>query len=630
MVTSTNSFLSFLLRGSLLASLAAILSLRCDALLDIKAPTITIIQPTEGESYFGTLPVELEVTDNQGVEKVEVFLNNNLSYTFTDTPYVAELDITGFEGESITFRAVAHDLSGNWSEEKRYLSQSRGFKIISPNGGEEWSAASTYDITWINSIDLDDKDISLAYSLSEGDAWLPIASSIENRNSYRWELPKLSETKATCRVKITSASEELSDISDENFTISAMLSSLSVFPMSATLGVGTSRQFYAYGAYTRSPIIDLSSVVAWSSSNSSIARINDTGLASGHASGEAVISASLEATSQAATLIVATPGSYIVQMIKLPLAGDCYVGTFGDYVIVGMDAAYVFYCDPTTSTWDDGIVLRSARNRGYIVDMDGDYAIVGEYSGLYAANVYIYHRNGINSWDGGTSVGRSARSVCINGDYAIVGDQYAQAPYYWSGSAYIYHRTGENTWDEGFSISLPTESSYDYFGREVGIRGDYAIVASERGAYVYHRTGPNSWDNGVKLTESANNVAIDGDYAIVSTADDTYIFRRTGTNSWDSGFKIGPSVVGGPRYTGAVDISGNYAIIRGEEDEYYLGSAHVFRRIGINTWNSGTKIVGSDLPVSRAFGHSVSIGSKYAVVGAISTNYGSGGAYVFW
>ena len=220
MVTSTNSFLSFLLRGSLLASLVAILSLRCDALFDTESPTIEIIKPAEGVSYFGTLPIELEVTDNRRVDHVEISLGEDLVKNFEKEPYAIEYDIAEFDSIPKTLHVIAHDRAGNWSEAERQIHLAFGLKITSPNGGESWLESSTQNIRWENSGNVGNS-VSISYSIDGGLNWTSIANSIENTGSCFWTLPSLINTEANCRVKVASTSTSYTDISDGNFSISA-------------------------------------------------------------------------------------------------------------------------------------------------------------------------------------------------------------------------------------------------------------------------------------------------------------------------------------------------------------------------------------------------------------------------
>ncbi len=102
-------------RGRLALLLLATLALfNCDALFDIAPPKIEIIEPQEGISYFVTLPVYLQVTDNNKVEKVEVFLDDASVHQFTKEPYKTEIDLGGISAD--VFVVVAHDQAGNWSD----------------------------------------------------------------------------------------------------------------------------------------------------------------------------------------------------------------------------------------------------------------------------------------------------------------------------------------------------------------------------------------------------------------------------------------------------------------------------------------------------------------------------------
>ena len=97
-----------------LLSCLALFNLRCDALFDIEPPKIEIIEPQEGISYSGTVPVELQVTDNRKVKKVEVFLDDISVHEFTREPYNTEIDLGDISAG--TFKVVAYDRAGNWAD----------------------------------------------------------------------------------------------------------------------------------------------------------------------------------------------------------------------------------------------------------------------------------------------------------------------------------------------------------------------------------------------------------------------------------------------------------------------------------------------------------------------------------
>jgi len=302
---------------------------------------------------------------------------------------------------------------------------------------------------------------------------------------------------------------------------------------------------------------------------------------------------------------------------------------------------------------------------GQSVSISGDYAIVGAPSNNAA---YIYHRTGPDTWDTGIKIVSSdlqagdglGNSVAVDGDYAIVGAPYEDAGGTSAGAAYIFHRTGTNIWDGGTKIVAFDAEGSDWFGDYVSISGDYAIVGAygeglgdAGSAYIFHRTGTNTWDGGTKIVAFdaevadwfGHGVSISGDYAIAGAqyentaayqAGAAYIYHRTGVNTWDTGTKIvAPDAQSGDIFGARVSISGDYAIVGaiwedgGAGDPMSnAGAAYIFRRTGTNTWDAGTKIVAPDAHSSYIFGFSVSIYGNNAIVGARFGGPG-GGAYIY-
>jgi len=361
----------------------------------------------------------------------------------------------------------------------------------------------------------------------------------------------------------------------------------------------------------------------------------------------------------------------------------------GDYAIVGAyqedaggadaGAAYI-YLRTADNTWDAGTKIVAADQEagdgfGYSVSIDGDYAIVGAYQedagGTDAGAAYIFYRTGENTWGTGTKIVAPdpadydyfGSSVSISGDYAIVGADHEDAGGDAAGAAYIFHRTDTNTWDTGTKIVASDAQDDDFFGKSVGISGDYAIAGAygedaggsyAGAAYIFHRTDTNTWDAGTKIAASdpevndyfGKSVSISGDYAIVGASEEdtagtdagaAYIFHRTDTNTWDAGTKI---VASDPeaedRFGNSVFLSGDDAIVGAFNEDTGgtdAGSAYVFHRTGVATWDTGSKIMSSDHTNGDNFGFSVSISGDFALVGADQEDYNAisnaGSAYVF-
>ncbi len=192
--------------------------LNCDTLFDITPPKIKIVSPKADSTYFGTLPIELDVTDNGKVKKVEVFLDGESIYEFSKGPYKTDLDLDQINASSISLKAVAHDRAGNYAEASREVSLSLGLKLTSPNGGETWAEQSNQTITWESSGNVG-STVSLHSSTDGGNTWDEISGSTANNGTFTWTLSNFIETQSACKIKVSTS--QYNDVSDSAFTISA-------------------------------------------------------------------------------------------------------------------------------------------------------------------------------------------------------------------------------------------------------------------------------------------------------------------------------------------------------------------------------------------------------------------------
>ena len=327
----------------------------------------------------------------------------------------------------------------------------------------------------------------------------------------------------------------------------------------------------------------------------------------------------------------------------------------GDYAIVGapsytnssgaIGAAFIFKKDTSTGLWDTGtkVVANDGSTHGFgdtrfaVVDavaISGDYAIVGAHyddqDGINAGAVYIFHRTGgsnPNTWDAGIKIrpsnGTTNRNfglrVDISGNYAIVSAYRVNT----IGSVYIYKRdtdaVNQNTWQLEEEIIPSDVALYSGYPYSVAIDGEYAIAGApyhddpnqDTGvAYIFKRdenNANNRWSGSIEkiYDDSAAvsaqprfgwHVDIDGDYAIVGEPYDdhgqVHIFYRTGgtdPNTWGDRYSI--SIDNSDRLGVRVAISGEYAVV----ECFLTNGIYGFKRIGTNTWDAGTQILGPDI-----------------------------------
>ena len=312
---------------------------------------------------------------------------------------------------------------------------------------------------------------------------------------------------------------------------------------------------------------------------------------------------------------------------------------------------------------------------GYDVDIDGNYAIAGAISASDSGAAYVFMRNGttwtqqakLTAEDGeiGDSFGYS---VSINGEYALVGAPLKNVSGFESGVAYIFKRNATIWYQQAKLVSSDIIKAFDMFGSSVCIDGDYALIGAsfdglgKGAAYVFKRSG-TTWYQQAKLTPKIRfpgllislalgdsfgcSVALDGDYALIGAEGDdsfngldagaAYVFKRIG-NRWYQQDRLmaseGLFFQHMDDYFGcSVDIDGDYALI-GANAEHVdgepIGTAYVFKRQGMR-WIEQERITASDAEFVDGFGHSVSLDDNYALIGCPSyrNNSVSGVGYLF-
>ncbi len=236
--------------------------------------------------------------------------------------------------------------------------------------------------------------------------------------------------------------------------------------------------------------------------------------------------------------------------------------------------------------------------------------------------------------------------VARSGDTVVVGGHGAND---WGGAAFVFVREA-GSWVEQAELVMPSREAGDWFGIDVDVDGDTAVVGARNdnggngSAHVFVRTG-SSWSHQASLFPDGTSgtdaffggeVAIAGDTIVVGASGEStreevlrgaaYVFARTGT-SWSQQAKLIPSDPDRAHvsYGESVGIDGDRIVVGGLNGD----RAYVFERSGA-TW-SETGVL--DPPtITNAFGTSSAVSGDTVVVGdpRSPTGGGVGGAiYVF-
>ena len=161
------------------------------------------------------------------------------------------------------------------------------------------------------------------------------------------------------------------------------------------------------------------------------------------------------------------------------------------------------------------------------------------------------------------------------------------------------------SWGTGTKIVASDKAAGDNFGRSCAMNSDGTKVIV--GAYVEDPDG-------------------------TTDAGSAYIYTYSGS-SWDTGTKIVASDKAASAFFGgsvSMNSDGTKVIVGANGDGPYAGAAYIFTYDG-SSWDTGTKIVSSDLTNSDQFANSVAMsgdGTK-VIVGASNENLAYGSVYIY-
>ena len=184
---------------------------------------------------------------------------------------------------------------------------------------------------------------------------------------------------------------------------------------------------------------------------------------------------------------------------------------------------------------------------GHSVSLSGSYAAIGarrddNEHGRDAGSAYIFEHSGgcwpqaakLTAGDGAAG-DWFGYSVSLSGNYAIVGAPESYDNGQMTGAAYVFARS-DGSWSEVARLIADDGGDYDYFGRDVFMDGDYAVVGAlydddngtnSGSAYIFQQSG-GTWSQVAKLVASDNDrldnfgcsVSLSDGYAIVGAIND--------------------------------------------------------------------------------------------------------------
>ncbi len=113
---------------------------------DVTPPGLFIEYPSYGSSVRSTIIIEVNVTDNGGIDKVDFIINDSLHLSDNKFPYNYSWNTENFENGEYTIQVVAMDKSGNSSEQKIKVKVKNGPGNYIPELIEDWNFQYKIDV----------------------------------------------------------------------------------------------------------------------------------------------------------------------------------------------------------------------------------------------------------------------------------------------------------------------------------------------------------------------------------------------------------------------------------------------------------------------------------------------------
>ena len=303
----------------------------------------------------------------------------------------------------------------------------------------------------------------------------------------------------------------------------------------------------------------------------------------------------------------------------------------------GKGAAYVFVRGED-GTWTETARLApddlgESDNFGSAVALSGDLALVGAYAHQSKTGaVYAFHRNADGSWSlqarlTGSEAGpgdRFGSAVALEGDLALIGAPRQNGNV---GAVYAFrHESG--AWTEEGMLDAGMLEGDARFGSSVHLRNGRALVGAPRYEgfvgvvfeYVYddaawERSGRLTPFDAAPQTRFGTSIALNGPDEVWVGAPGAgrfsgavYVFHRDGEDGpWMSVTKLAAEDgSSGDFFAGALDVSGDLALVGVVGDDSGEGTAAVFERDADGAWRETARVFSEEAGMASITGELVS------------------------
>lgn len=182
-------------------------------------------------------------------------------------------------------------------------------------------------------------------------------------------------------------------------------------------------------------------------------------------------------------------------------------------------------------------------------------------------------------------------AVSLSGNSAVVGASGEDSCGPYSGAAYVFDRAFNGVWNQATRIACGECRPGQFFGQDVAISGDVAVVAAGAEYFAAERTSA------------------------------AHVFERTDGGTWREVAHLGPTQTDPGTFATSVDVDGDRILVVASGDRTqgtYSGAAYVFERSTEGRWEQAARIVPVVGSTARGdvFGSSGAIHGDRIIIGA--------------
>lgn len=173
--------------------------------------------------------------NTNGKSTSQVFYDTKFHANVTDYAYHSSLDNASVMQHNVTLSGLLPSTTYHYrarsvatvdgtefiaiSDDNNFTTTGPTITVIYPNGGETWAVGTSQTITW-DSVGVPG-NVRIRLSRNGGTTWRTIIGSTPNDGSQAWTVTGPATTQARIKV-ISIANTTISDISDDNFTITRL------------------------------------------------------------------------------------------------------------------------------------------------------------------------------------------------------------------------------------------------------------------------------------------------------------------------------------------------------------------------------------------------------------------------